>query len=324
RGFARQFEKSLDTAREKTAPTRHERNSAGESISNPITPSRGLLLAAYRGANHELAGQAPLRVPHPRLSSLAALGVRPLPAQAAEPPFTNVTAAAGLVDHTDGASFAQRRHLSARKRNTCAHANDGAPCDDGVFCNGADTCAGGKCSVHAGNPCPGPDGDSNCKESCDERTHSCTANDPNGSFCNDGRSCNGADSCQNGVCVGSGVCCGTVNFTFTVKSNRGGALTSAEWPGGTQSQTSSAGCSVTINNPDDNIDKVCTLADPFSVRSFTGFQNCVGNGGEDGDGCDPVSCPPAGIGSCCSGRPSCSAALNGSGSARFFVHCVDP
>jgi len=31
--------------------------------------------------------------------------------------------------------------------------------------------------------------------------------------------------------------------------------------------------------------------------------------------------PPAGIGSCCDARPSCSAALNGSGSARYFVRC---
>jgi hypothetical protein len=41
-------------------------------------------------------------------------------------------------------------------------------------------------------------------------------------------------------------------------------------------------------------------------------------------GCTVLSCPPAGIGSCSagtSGRPSCSAALNGSGSARFVVGC---
>jgi hypothetical protein len=44
---------------------------------------------------------------------------------------------------------------------------------------------------------------------------------------------------------------------------------------------------------------VCTIAAPFSVNTFSGFQNCVGQGGEDGDGCEPVSCPFAGIGSCC-------------------------
>ena len=71
----------------------------------------------------------------------------------------------------------------------------------------------------------------------------------------------------------------------------------------------------------DNVDKVCTLASPFSVNGFAGYSSCAGTGGEDGDGCQPVSCPPAGIGSCCSGRPSCSAALNGSATARYFVQC---
>lgn len=31
---------------------------------------------------------------------------------------------------------------------------DGRPCDDLIFCNGADTCQGGTCSSHAGDPCP--------------------------------------------------------------------------------------------------------------------------------------------------------------------------
>jgi len=207
---------------------------------------------------------------------------------------------------------------------SCAHPNNTAPCSDGLFCNGADTCSGGNCSAHAGNPCPGPDGDGNCNESCNESTDSCTAADPNGSACNDGQSCNGGDSCSGGSCVGSGVCCGSQLFTFTVNSNSGGVFDSAEWPGGTASQNGPAGCSVTINRPNANIDLVCTLAAPFSVNSFAGYSNCFGTGGEDGDGCQPNGCPPAGIGSCCSGRPSCSAALNGSGSAKYFVQCVDP
>ncbi|MBI2394673.1 MAG: hypothetical protein HYV09_34210 [Deltaproteobacteria bacterium] len=35
----------------------------------------------------------------------------------------------------------------------CKNANNTAPCNDDVFCNGADTCASGACTVHAGNPC---------------------------------------------------------------------------------------------------------------------------------------------------------------------------
>src|SRR5690349_15195366 len=44
----------------------------------------------------------------------------------------------------------------AGEPSVCAP-NDGASCDDGVFCNGTDTCDAGGCSLHTGDPCPGPD-----------------------------------------------------------------------------------------------------------------------------------------------------------------------
>jgi hypothetical protein len=209
-------------------------------------------------------------------------------------------------------------------QNCAATDPNGSACSDGLFCNGADTCSSGACTGHAGNPCPGADGDGNCSETCNESADNCSAADPNGSACDNGLGCDGADSCSSGTCVPSGVCCGTVDFTFNVESSAGGAFSSAQWPGGQQTQNGISGCSVTINNPNNNIDQVCTLGAPFSVAGFAGFSSCFGTGGEDGDGCQPVDCPPAGIGSCCSTRPSCSAALNGRGHARYFVHCVDP
>ena len=140
--------------------------------------------------------------------------------------------------------------------------------------------------------------------------------------CLPGQGCITGSNCASGLCV-SGTCrCPNQAFTFTVNSNGGGVFDSAEWPGGTTAQSASTGCSVTINRPNDNIDLVCSLAAPFSINTFSGYSNCFGNGGEDGDGCQPVSCPPAGIGSCCNTRPSCSAALNGSGSAQYFVQCL--
>ena len=78
---------------------------------------------------------------------------------------------------------------------------DGTPCDDGIFCNGEDTCSGGSCSVHAGNPCSGPDGDANCSESCDEGTDACTAADPDGSACDDGLLCTAEETCSSGSCA---------------------------------------------------------------------------------------------------------------------------
>jgi hypothetical protein len=84
----------------------------------------------------------------------------------------------------------------------CAALNNVAPCDDGFFCNGADICQGGRCSQHSGDPCIGGagDGDADCSESCDEATNLCTAQDTNGTPCDDGVFCNGSDSCALGLC----------------------------------------------------------------------------------------------------------------------------
>ncbi|MBX3204994.1 MAG: right-handed parallel beta-helix repeat-containing protein [Labilithrix sp.] len=44
--------------------------------------------------------------------------------------------------------------------------DDGVKCDDGQFCNGADTCLGGECRSHAGAPCPG-------NTECSEKRKAC-------------------------------------------------------------------------------------------------------------------------------------------------------
>ena len=77
---------------------------------------------------------------------------------------------------------------------------NGTPCDDNTYCNGADTCIGGNCS-HAGDPCPGPDNDTDCSESCDEGNGNCLGHDLAGSPCSLGKgSCDGA-----GFCIECGV-----------------------------------------------------------------------------------------------------------------------
>jgi hypothetical protein len=83
---------------------------------------------------------------------------------------------------------------------TCAAQNDGTACNDGTFCNGADTCGAGSCQHHAGNPCPGPNGDGNCSETCNEGGDACNGADPDGSACNDGSFCTGSDTCAAGSC----------------------------------------------------------------------------------------------------------------------------
>ena len=64
--------------------------------------------------------------------------------------------------------------------------NDGANCDDELFCNGADTCGVGECSVHVGDPCPDDGVWCNGTESCDEGADSCAHS---GSTCTETQVC---------------------------------------------------------------------------------------------------------------------------------------
>jgi hypothetical protein len=73
---------------------------------------------------------------------------------------------------------------------------DGTACDDGLFCNGADTCSGGACSSHAGDPCSGG---GECSATCNEVANNCfdIANTP----CTED-----AIECTADVCDGAGAC----------------------------------------------------------------------------------------------------------------------
>jgi len=74
---------------------------------------------------------------------------------------------------------------------------DDAPCDDGLFCDGADQCRAGQCIVHAGNPCLGMPP---CQNGCNETAESCVSSmfapcPDEGNVCT-------ADYCDGaGVCV---------------------------------------------------------------------------------------------------------------------------
>lgn len=89
---------------------------------------------------------------------------------------------------------------------TCDEVNDicedpaGTPCDDGLFCNGSDTCNGGTCSAHAGDPCVAAG--VQCQITCDEASDICL--DPAGTSCDDSDACTTNDACDgvDGICVG--------------------------------------------------------------------------------------------------------------------------
>lgn|GEM_PF-2751176 len=90
---------------------------------------------------------------------------------------------------------------------TCTHPLNVAPCNDGVFCNGADTCSGGVCALHAGDPCTTV---GECVGACNEAAASCFS--PWGTPCSDDGSpcswdtCNGAGACAH-VPAYEGVVC---------------------------------------------------------------------------------------------------------------------
>jgi predicted ribosomally synthesized peptide with SipW-like signal peptide len=141
----------------------------------------------------------------------------------------------------------------------CADADcNGQACDDGLYCNGADTCSAGACAGHTGNPCPGPDGDSDCRESCNEASDNCTAFDPIGSFCDDGLYCTGINSCNvAGNCAGSGNPC----------------------PGPDGDSDCSESCNETADNctANDQEGASCLLPPPFNTTGYCHNGNCIPN-----------------------------------------------
>jgi hypothetical protein len=108
----------------------------------------------------------------------------------------------------------------AGQSGVCGDRLDGLTCDDGVYCNGADSCQDGSCFGHAGDPCPGPDDDGDCNETCDEAAAACTAYDGDGALCaggvceggscqtpyDNGTPCTEPTECASAYCT-DGVCC---------------------------------------------------------------------------------------------------------------------
>ena len=82
---------------------------------------------------------------------------------------------------------------------------DGTTCDDGLFCNGSDSCRSGTCEAGSATPCDDSIG-CNGEETCNEDTNTCS---PGASPCDSGTSCNiEADACliTCAGCVVDGIC----------------------------------------------------------------------------------------------------------------------
>jgi cysteine-rich repeat protein len=74
-------------------------------------------------------------------------------------------------------------------------------CNDGLFCNGADTCSAGVCSGHAGDPCTSGGG---CADACNEAADDCF--DLAGTPCLDE-----GNACTDDACDGAGLCAHPAN-----------------------------------------------------------------------------------------------------------------
>ena len=84
---------------------------------------------------------------------------------------------------------------------TTAPRTDGTPCDDGLFCNGAETCQAGACQPGTAVDCSHLD--SICADGdCSEGLRRCVARPKNeGTSCADDLVCNGHETCRNGECA---------------------------------------------------------------------------------------------------------------------------
>jgi hypothetical protein len=177
----------------------------------------------------------------------------------------------------------------------CVYTNNTAPCDDGLFCNGADTCSGGSCSVHAGDPCPGPDGDTNCSESCDEVNDNCLAPDPDGTLCRPAvDECDVAETCLAGACPADGfeppgIPCGDPSDTECTNPD------TCDGAGNCQDNHESSGFPC-----DDPSDTECTNPD-----TCDGAGNC-----QDNHELPTVVCRPATTGGDCDEVEFCDGAGN--------------
>lgn len=94
---------------------------------------------------------------------------------------------------------------------TCQHQGDDQVCDDGWWCNGAETCdSGSGCQAGTAPDCD--DGLSCTVDACNERADACV-NMPAHHLCSDGSYCNGAEVCDtaSGCADGPAIDCSSLD-----------------------------------------------------------------------------------------------------------------
>jgi len=92
----------------------------------------------------------------------------------------------------------------------CGLQAQGADCDDGIYCNGTDSCDSDGVCVHAGSPCP----ETECNH-CQEAGQGC--HDPKGAPC----TAQGAACISGASCDGVGDCLGTPDDSYCTSNQLG-------------------------------------------------------------------------------------------------------
>jgi hypothetical protein len=170
-----------------------------------------------------------------------------------------------------------------------------ADCDDGAFCNGAETCNAGVCQ--AGIPPICDDGlFCNGTETCNEGTDSCDAGTPpacdNGFYCDGAETCNeGTDSCDAGtpvVCDDGAFCNGTETCDEDTNNCAAGTPPNAD---------DGVGCTDdSCNESTDSIDHVANDAHCDNGLFCDGTETCnpVSDCQAGSDPCSGSSCDEVG------------------------------
>ena len=133
-------------------------------------------------------------VPTPAAAGAACMREVPVPRRCATTARRQPTAASIPREPSVPMTVMCARMTPVTVGEYCSHPANTAPCDDGLYCNGTDTCSGGNCSAHTGSPCL----ETECN-TCQEATNSCF--DPSGTVCPDD-----GNDCTDDECDGAGGC----------------------------------------------------------------------------------------------------------------------
>ena len=168
-------------------------------------------------------------------------------------------------------------------------------CDDGLYCNGAETCDGaGDCQPGTAVDCSGLNDQCNTGE-CDDGADACVAQSvTDGTSCDDGLYCNAGETCTGGTCGGGspadcssldGVCvAGTCNEASDqceeTPSNEGG--TCSDGDACTSGETCQTGnCQGGVDTDCSHLDDTCNTG---SCNPTSGL--CEALPGNEGGACD--------------------------------------